>query len=297
MKRFLLLGFSLILIFALLGCGEPYETPEISDINSESNNVEQGEIMASGVHVSEVIDELVFFSLEEFLDAYNAVRAGISTEDIARLESGANLATLETIYFPIGIPEEYQLYRITVNVETVGFWYLREDDLVSEYSIQMALAYQHHYLFFFTRWDMESPMEGVFSQRNATEADLIDGVYLFTPPNKYVWFSDREILTLYTPIPFSVDQQKAMLTDEFDDILWQELKQELSDDAKQQQYTEVMVVNLLDENEVSALLSFVESAMEENIENDLEFSEEADDVDITEDTNDVELGDEDSDED
>jgi len=144
--------------------------------------------------------EMVFSSLEEFVLTYSTALAGRAGDDIAILAESMNLSTLERLYMPTNIPSEYQLYRITVDENAVTLLYLHSDDLVTEGMIWDALINQRHFKFVVTRWDIDSPMAGILAQTESTDADLIDGRYLFIEPNMFIWSSDRDVIYMYTPL-------------------------------------------------------------------------------------------------
>ncbi|MCL2571305.1 MAG: InlB B-repeat-containing protein [Defluviitaleaceae bacterium] len=147
----------------------------------------------------EASDPLVFLSLDEFIVNHNAIALdrGGSVADII------NLAGLERLYLPSNLPLEYQLYRLMINENAVNLVYLHIDDMISEDTVMDALIQQRHFQFSFTRWDVDSPMEGILQQMGATEDDLINGRYLFVEPNMLIWASDREVIYMYTPLSLS----------------------------------------------------------------------------------------------
>ncbi|MCL2420400.1 MAG: hypothetical protein FWD03_00950 [Defluviitaleaceae bacterium] len=199
------------------------------------------------IAASEVIDQLEFSSLEEFLVSYNTVRSGRAVGELAALSESVDFMGLERLYLPVAIPDDYQLFRIRVNEETVSFWYLSETDLVSEATIRDAIAQRRDFLFGFTRWNIESPMEGILRQNGATEEDLVDGRYLFIGSNMVIWASDRDVMTLYTPVGMQNNRQGELSMETnaagiFDDV------------SEQLQFAEINVVNLTDANTVEALI-------------------------------------------
>jgi len=208
MKRFLLLGIALILLpVVLAGCGR-YNTNTSHEYERE-------------IRVSRISDQLQFSSLEEFLACYIIAsesraggditefvsdwRATFTDSDLAKVVEGAGFLSLETLYLLPGIPEEFQIYRMTINGGFVNFWYLHENDLASEDTISEAFTYRRYFLFNFSRRDLEipidgNPMEGILRQENAAEDDLIDG-RLFVQPNLFLWATHEAIFTLFTPLP------------------------------------------------------------------------------------------------
>ena len=248
MRGILLIGVLLFLAVLLTGCGQ-YDEDET-------------EIFATGV-----ISSLEFSSLEEFLACYIIASEGRSGGDISEFVSGfqmrfsdsdlaevvadTNFTAFETLYLPVGIPEDFQLHRITVNEVSVALWFLHEDDLVSERAIWDAIANQRRFHFIISRWDYDSSalMENVLRQNNATREDLIDGKYLFVAPNMFIWTSDREILSLYTPLP-SYDAQEEFPTENLIADFWVNP----DDPASSTNFAGTVSVDLSDTDEVLELI-------------------------------------------
>jgi hypothetical protein len=116
------------------------------------------------------------------------------------MAESVDLLSLERFYLPVNIPETYRLFEIDICASSVGLWFLPEEYLVSEETTRIETARQRHFLFSFTRGlNMDDPMAGVMRQHGISEADLIDGKYLFREPNSFSWGSGGERLHLYTP--------------------------------------------------------------------------------------------------
>ena len=77
-----------------------------------------------------------FSSLEEFEEAALTGQTGV-----------ANMAALYRYCLPTGLPEEYKLYKITVTGADIAFWYLPEEDLISEEAIDEAEDRQKYFKF------------------------------------------------------------------------------------------------------------------------------------------------------
>ena len=235
MKRFFLISVALFLLTLFAGC-------------------RQQEEISIGHQACAVIDHLTFSSLEEFLAGYLIAREGRTDGDITALveswqvrssntELGdvvesVSFTSLENLYLPIGIPDGFQIHVIRVNEEVVNIRFLHEDDMVSEEAIWDAIVRQRDFRFNFTRWDLDSPMDGIFEQFHVTEEDLLDGRYLFLEPNFFIWASDREVLYMYMPL--NLPPRPTRGTDEHM--------------AAMVGFAEIRVVNLLDSNEVLALI-------------------------------------------
>ena len=231
MRRTFALGIFMLLFLVLLtGCNEETQINNhgltvIAESNrlavEEANSLQGNTSIPSGGHFAPV--ELQFSSLENFITAHRAVNAeenidnlvefwrgrGSSatfTDTIERLE----FASLERLYLPTGIPEAYQLFRITVFEDIVEFLYLPEAYLVSEYPTRTWIDRNRDFIFSFSRgreWDLAFLMR----QNGLTEDDLIDNKYLLLMPNWLSWESaGGEILHLSIPQSIVVDSMADM---------------------------------------------------------------------------------------
>jgi len=271
-KHFLLLGMAALLVFTLFGCGLQGTTSGLAEYNDEPSN--EGELKRQDntehaentnerdyeIMVS-IVDDIGFYSLEDFLNNYNAAKSNVMARNMTTLESNVNLSALETLYFPVNIPEEYPLYKIIVSPESVSILFVHQDYLDSEDSIMYAIASMRYFRFGFTRWNLDTdfPMEGTLRQNNASKEEYLDRGYIFAEPNLLFWSSDSEILMLYLPLPMTLEQAMAIVTGEIDDMQLDDFMRSLLtvDESQMQALTETIAVNLRDSNEVFALLDQV----------------------------------------
>lgn len=114
-------------------------------------------------------------------------------------EGYADLSSLEKYYFPVGIPDDYELYKITAGVVNIGFWFLPKEKLISEDVALLAEARQEHFLFISPR--EHSSMDIMQSQFGFEESELIDGKYYVVEyaPNVILWIQDDAMFELYVP--------------------------------------------------------------------------------------------------
>ena len=77
-----------------------------------------------------------FSSVEEFEEAALTGQQGV-----------ANMSALYRYCLPTGLPEEYKLYKITATGADIAFWYLPEEDLISEETIAAAEKGQKYFIF------------------------------------------------------------------------------------------------------------------------------------------------------
>ncbi|MCL2397135.1 MAG: hypothetical protein FWC93_03625, partial [Defluviitaleaceae bacterium] len=199
MKRLSVIIMTLFLALTLIGCGQNEDIDD--DIIETTNGVFEDD------HVSYEPDTLRFTSMREFLESYLMVGSGRATGMTTSMASSVNLMEPESFYLPIGIPEEYQLYRLTICENFVTSWFLPEEYLTSGVEMRRADARQQHFMFSFTRWDMDSPENAMLGQLRITENDLIDGPYgkfHFDERNNFLWWtSDTEHIMMQFPARLS----------------------------------------------------------------------------------------------
>ncbi len=133
---------------------------------------------------------VVFGSLEEFDEYLKTAEEG---EDIAAL------GALKRYYIPTGIPENYELYKITAGIVDIGFWYLPKEYLESGgYPIE-AEAKQMHYLFISPRY--EDDMEILYQQLEISEDKQSEDYYVRESGGTKLLFcqQDDAVMGLYLP--------------------------------------------------------------------------------------------------
>ena len=131
MKRLTIIIIIFFLSLAFTGCGQD----EINSVSGEAQNVQEQQPTPAGHRVP---DTLYFTSLTEFLEGTRITKAGRAAGEFAELAESVNLLGLEEFYLPIGIPETYRLFRISVNEMAVALWYLPEEHLVSKDTARYA---------------------------------------------------------------------------------------------------------------------------------------------------------------
>jgi len=210
MKRFFtLFVILLLLLIAFLGCtaqSEVFEsTTEIQNENLQEadyiDNTDELIEEGSGELMLSRVDDILFFSsLDDLLSSYQAANSMLRQHSTTSLsEELMALTTLEILYIPVGVPQEYQLFEIAVRDEVVTYLFLRGEHMVSEEAIMLARIYQEGFSFTFRRWDLDNPMEGILRQNRVTEADLIHGRYLLASPNRLIWQNGRSVAFVRFP--------------------------------------------------------------------------------------------------
>ena len=170
----------LLMIFLVAGCGNAGGAEEVQDSAAD----------------------LVVFS---DIDAFTAY--AISAEE--KETDAAELTSLRTFFLPAGIPETYQLYKITAGVSDIGFWYLPKECLSSADTILEAESSQKHFLFLSTRGAYE--FENVITQFGAAQGDLLEGKYL-VHEGMVIWEQNHTILMLYLPVDYEADNISSLCT-------------------------------------------------------------------------------------
>ena len=162
--------------FLVVGCGNTGSAEEIQDSPA---------------------DLTVFPDLETF-----TVYAASAEE---KETDAAELVSLRAFFVPAGIPEGYQLYKITAGIADIGFWYLPEECLSSADAILEAEAGQKHFLFMSTRGTYE--FGSVITQFSAVQDDLLEGKYLVREgaDRMVIWEQDHVVLMLYLPADYEAD--------------------------------------------------------------------------------------------
>jgi len=183
---------------------------DITDVYDETNYVQEEEIM-----VSEAIDFIEFSTLEDFLVASVATRADgdiaalvnhwSGAQDVYSLErviESTEFQSIETLYLPIAIPEEFEIRRVIVTEHYVALTYLPSEitpDTRDEF--WMAMAQNPSFELTIYRWaDMSGQVDIILEAENKSVDDLIGDKYLFLEPNLFVWESNEILFTLYVPM-------------------------------------------------------------------------------------------------
>ena len=271
MKRWLLISIIGLLSVTLIGCRQENSIVEEIKIENEDTSKENESVnldFEEEIMESLELTLLEFSSLEDFLGSYMAVTAGdihgviadwrISASDgeFADVIAETNFAGLEALYLPVNIPEDFHLHRITVHENFVSFHFFHKDDLISEEVRWEAEMFHRHFDFGFNRWDMDMDMlmDGMLQQTHATNADLIEGRYLFVYPHMLTWVSHGTRFTLYTPIPQDTNLEDVGAVRNTTGVTINNVEYSIEDMAR---FCSIQVINLLDRNEVLEWLTYL----------------------------------------
>ena len=133
-----------------------------------------------------------FSSLEEFEEAALTGQQG-----------AANMAALYRYCLPTGIPENYQLYKVTVTGADIAFWYLPAEELTSRETIEVAEDAEKHFKFIDER--IRSPFANNYARMVESYGGTVHGDFGdedFIPkenPNLLIMKRHEEMFFLYMP--------------------------------------------------------------------------------------------------
>jgi len=173
-------------------------------------------LSATGDDSEVVADMLHFSSPGDLLDAHKTVAAGgdiadfvsywraTSTEsNLSDVVESVNFSSLERLYLPTNIPEDYQIYRIDISKEFVSIWYLPEAYINMQDGFPVATNQQKYFHFSFTRWNTEPLSDSAMD-------DLNDDRYGFDGHNMIQWSFCNERFLLYTPTEMGNDRSELI---------------------------------------------------------------------------------------
>ena len=191
MKKYIALLLAWICILIFTGCNRANNEGTISE-PTENTPVQQD------VLVSEEIDEMIVFSDLEHFQEYL-----FSTDnDITGLH------TLERYYLPAGIPEEYQIYKITAGSSDIGFWYLPEQNQTSPGAMLDAESQKKHFLFIMMQDDYD--LDTVLASFSNTDVEPQSGKYFLQTENMVIWQKSGTVLLMYLPEGYEVTDLDAL---------------------------------------------------------------------------------------
>ena len=133
-----------------------------------------------------------FSTLEEFEQAALTGQQG-----------AANMAALYRYCLPTGIPENYQLYKITVTGVDIAFWYLPAEELTSRETIEAAENAEKYFKFIDER--IRSPFANNYANMVESYGGTVDAYFGdddFIPeeePNLLIMKRHEEMFFLYMP--------------------------------------------------------------------------------------------------
>ena len=261
MKKFIMISIAIVALFALFGCS--YREHDNMQSSSRGYGNEQQAIPT----VSIAPDSLGFSSLEDFLNSYIAVKNGglargdldfpgewsPSRYDVSDVIESVEFAYLETLYLPIGIPEDFRLLRMSVTDCSVLIVFLHKDDMKLEETARNAIPSERRLIFSYSRWDSAPAdlLDAMLRQSfvsfgvNATEDDLLNGRYFFNGRDSFTWIHDRERFTLRMPTQIDIGMETTV--NEHGQTVF-------SNPADMVMFLEIRTVDLTDPEQIQALL-------------------------------------------
>ena len=222
LKQFSKVLVMFFVISVITGCVqyEPESNATATEESIEPTEVENYPPQDSNERGS-FVNQLVFPSLEEFLDAYATAKEGgeSSNHRVAILAESLDFASLKTIYLLPNIPEEYPLRAIEVYNDSIGFWYVPEKDENNheeQYASPFDVKYFQFIVTFPTERDLKEsgvanfPLDGIMRQNGFTEDDFIDGKYLYNEALKTIhWAEGNNRLGLQLPGAYEIYEGAA----------------------------------------------------------------------------------------
>ncbi|MCL2397358.1 MAG: InlB B-repeat-containing protein [Defluviitaleaceae bacterium] len=205
MKRLSITSILLLTLLVIASCGRSCDS---LDADAQHNH----EQPANQPTASQILDRLEFFSLEEFLYAYRAVRGGSAEGELARVAKSVDFASLEELHLITGIPESYHLTSILIFDELISIRFLPEEYLVSDETIHGSRFSWPYFHFQYNRWTwelleswgVEDPLDGIMRSdgvRGFADGDhLINGRY-FHERGTIHWAQDSKRFSLRLPNP------------------------------------------------------------------------------------------------
>jgi len=279
MKRLFTIVTILFLLTILTACtqhdtisNEP-DTVDLHDEGDYAHHEEDHEHDTTGIHASWLPDAVTFSSMEDFLNAYMTANAGgdidhfasewghfFGRTDVTSTYSAEaiNFASLENVHLPVGIPDEFEFFTVTVGERGMNFIFMREEDMISEDTVLSALQNWRAVYFSVTTWDMDDSVlfDNMMGQ-GAGSGALIDGKYLFYfHANEWMsyylfdWVSDRSSFRLRLPATQTGDRSD---TNELGGI-------SLDDPHAMISFTETTTLNLQDTRAVETMIEELEAA-------------------------------------
>ena len=276
MKKIVMISIAIFAILVLFACSYKENIDE-----GYSNGIRGSEIYSNEDHSGEEAgneqqrmpaltvfpDSLRFSSLEDFLNSYVAVKNGgiargefdfpgewmPSSAAVSDVIESVEFTALDTLYFPIGLPEDFLLHRIRVTDVAVSFEYLHKDDMNLDAAARNKVSSNRTFFFFYTRWDMDHSflVDAMLSQSflapgvNATEDDLINGKYFYNGRYSFTWIHDRERFTLRMPTQIDIGMETTV--DEHGLTVF-------TNPADMVKFLEIRTVDLTDPEQIEALL-------------------------------------------
>lgn len=244
MRKLTFIIFIAMMLSYQAGCGYINNNIDFSENTLVDDNeivIEQNE--ESDVSSSSPSPEVLQYnSLEEFINDIRKVKMGEATGELADIAERMNLASIDRVYVPTGIPDSYKIFNVAVSENSVTILFMPEEHLTSISSQMDAVIVQQHFAFNFTRMSFEDPLAGVMQQLAVTEEGLLEGKLLFDSPNSITWGYDGRMMHLYLPLPSDTAIADIRCVTE------ESMLQSLGLDSKSDliRFTPVEVVDLID---------------------------------------------------
>ena len=267
-KQLSIIAITFFTLIAVAGCvyyepgsavrGESNSSYRADDIQQYSESLDVGEIIGC-----QPIPQLLFLSLEKFLDTYVATRRGMAMGSRTPIIAEAiDLPSLTSIHIPTKIPETFRLARISVTERSVALHFMpATKDFTNDYTNELwnvALSSRQYFLLMFDRytyedmkfWGHSSPLDGIMNQFGFTEEDLIDGRYYiretFSGMLELYWAEGSTLFSLR--MPRTIHESSAIVGFSADDVV----STEVFTLYDMLHFTETITIDLQDEANIAA---------------------------------------------
>jgi hypothetical protein len=211
----------------------------------------------------EVYDLIQFSSLEDYLNAYLASKAGGSIEEFTEggyFSERINFTEFEILHLPTAILENFVIRRIRINeFGSMTFWFLPEDAEGPTNAFWQWWNDYPHFRLSIRESLYENGMELLLQGSNQTVDDLIDGKYFISRTYNlfisFTWVSDGMLFDLYIDL-------RSQDTEEFKELFGD------GDVLDFVRFAETRAVDLTDTEAVLDLINFGERFLRGDVDGD-----------------------------
>jgi len=291
MKRYMIIGILIVFSVMFAGCSQYENELGLHDIHNTSVDEDGGDTNEDENYEKDNYDDITveaapnileFSSLEAFLNTYLITRdekSGDITDyvlyystpttgfDLYDVIAGLDIESLETLYLPVEIPEDFALGKIRIVEGFVLIYFFHKDDMVSEYTKMDAIFMQQHFAFHFHRnpvtRDESELIDSAIKRQSAMEVDYNGIRFLFHEPNLFTWYSNQLAFGLYTPLHLPGFVRELQMMDGSGEV-------SLRNPFEMVRFTETKAVNLLDTNAIMTLIEEVTHDVQREYEEKIE---------------------------
>jgi len=173
-----------------------------------------GSITATAELEPHPVFPLYFDSMEDFLSSLLVVNETEFDDRWQSIIDENDFSAIDKMFFPVALPEGYELYFISIIPGNIAFTYLHENDIGLEDGYLNAYSEDRIFYFGFSRYPL--PPDQVWEGRNWQGANGITWVTScghrlgLTLPSTHEFYD--ETMRYWTEGPFFTDEQRDYLT-------------------------------------------------------------------------------------